>query len=185
MAYNKLIGGLGTRMLEIIPSDTAIIPFPGNNKVYDLVRGTTTLTSANPGSGVATTLECATGDFINRQIEIGDIVYNTTTRGAGLVLAVTSATELEVDAGLDFSGASQVFTIYSKDSFPCRLWLPLSPRTLTIVTAGGDEIFFNTNTLLPASATSSGSVYYGAQIKQIKLIGTFGGASAVGMYAIW
>jgi len=186
MAYNKLIGQ-GTRMLDIIPSDTAIIPFPGNNKTYDAVRGTTTITSDNPGSGLAAVLQCSSGDFINRGVQIGDIVYNVTTRGAGLVISVDSATQLQVDGGLDFSGALQVFSIYSKDSFPCRLWLPKQPRSLAIVTAGGDSINLSeTNVLVPgATGTGEGTVWYGPQIKQILVTGTFGGVAADALYAIW
>ena len=186
MAYQKLLGQ-GQRALVVIPSNTATIPHPGNNKTLDAtVAGLyglprTSLISDIPGPGVASTLACATGDFINRGIEIGDIVYNYTTRGAGLVTQVNSATELTVDGMLDFSGSGQTFSIFGKEVIPCMIYMNGSTTTtaLQVVSAGGDLIdAFN-----KPNNFNYDSVPF--QVRMVTRTTTTSGAANTGITAIW
>ena len=138
MAYQKLIGQC-TRALEIIPSDRCDIPYIGNLIVDDK--------SDNPGSGVPGVLEDASGDFINKGVKVGDIIYNYTTRGGGIVREIVSATELVVNF-VDFSGASQVYKIFSSEGglgiggHPAFVFSSRGPGSANqwLTTAGGDLI---------------------------------------------
>lgn len=85
-----------TRALTVIPSSDANIPYPNA-----IVSGVTT--------GASTNALIDTGvDFIALNVKEGDIVYNTTSKGAATVLGVTNATTLELNANMTSGGDNYV-----------------------------------------------------------------------------
>ncbi len=82
MAYQKL---QVSRALLVIPSDDTDIPFPG----------ALAITSATTGASALKLIDSA-GDFINKGVKIGDIIYNYDSSEAATVTNVDSATQLSV-----------------------------------------------------------------------------------------
>lgn len=125
MAYQKL---QASRALEVLLSDTIDIP----NPAMLAVDSTTT------GSGVAKLID-SEGDFINKGIKAGDIIYS---QGNVLseVFSVDSATELTVTVAI---GPSRTYKIYSQvtPQNGCILYVGLT-GDLKVNTAAGDTVTF-------------------------------------------
>ena len=172
MAYQKLIGQ-GTRMLVVIPSDNNNIPYPGH-----LITSSAT-TSA---TGVSD-LNDTGAEFLRWGVEPGWIVYNRSTLGAGVVDVVSSDTALRVGAGLTFAAPAQVYELYSPEILAARLWTATTPRTLKVTTAGKDDVEFG----FQAGAPTPGhyNPYEGSQVIKVWATGTFGGAAAPDLLAVW
>ena len=141
MAYQKILGQT-TRSLEVIPSDYCDIPYPGN---IVIPTGTPSgkWVSDNPGSGVVSVLADSNQLFITNGIEVGDIIYNISTRGGGIITQIISETSVKVSGGLDFSGVSQTYYLYKKGDYPCMLFIGVPYMTtpmLGLTSAGGDFI---------------------------------------------
>ncbi len=125
MAYQKLQAG---RALSVIPSDTVNIP----NIAAVSASGTTT-------AGTTDKLTDTGGDFLNKRVAIGDIIYAGTV--AATVTAIDSATVLSTSATIPTLTA---YTIYSQANNPqngCVLYCG-GEGTISVVTAGGDTVEF-------------------------------------------
>ena len=96
MAYPKITVNTGF-VLEIIASDTLPIPDPD----LPVISGTTTAATTDKLVDVG-------ADF--SEVEIGDIVYNTTDKTSATVVAVDSSTILEVSA--DIFTSPEAYTIF-------------------------------------------------------------------------
>jgi hypothetical protein len=123
MAYQKLQAG---RALAVIPSDTVDIP--------NIAAVTTTGTS---DAEATLKLIDAAGDFLNKRVAIGDIIYAGTV--AATVTAIDSATVLSTSATIPTLTA---YTIYSQANNPqngCVLYCG-GEGTISVVTAGGDTV---------------------------------------------
>ena len=97
MATLKLQGG---RMLTVIPSDNAKIPYPN------------VVTSGTNTSASSLKLINSGATFITSKVSVGDIVYNTTDSSAATVQSVDSETQLTLNANI-FSAGSKAYTIYN------------------------------------------------------------------------
>ena len=125
MAYQKLQAG---RALSVIPSDTVNIP----NIAAVSASGTTT-------AGTTDKLTDTGGDFLNKRVAIGDIIYAGTV--AATVTDIDSATVLSTSATIPTLTA---YTIYSQANNPqngCVLYCG-GEGTISVVTAGGDTVEF-------------------------------------------
>lgn len=127
MAYQKL---QAYRALKVIPNNDGDIPNPA------MLAISSTATGASTGK-----LIDSAGDFINKGVKIGDIVYNTTANKSATVTAIDSATQLSVTVAVA-SGAS--YNLYATVDGPnngCVLYVG-SAGDLKVNTAGGDTIEF-------------------------------------------
>jgi hypothetical protein len=125
MAYQKLQAG---RALAVIPSDTINIP----NIAAVSASGTTT-------AGTTDKLTDTGGDFINKRVAIGDIIYAGTVTAT--VTAIDSATILSTSVTIPTTTA---YTIYSQANNPqngCVLYCG-GEGTISVVTVGGDTVEF-------------------------------------------
>ena len=126
MAYQKL---QASRLLAVIPSDTVNIPNPG----AVAQSGTTT-------AGTANKLTAAGGDFINKRVKVGDIVYAGTV--AATVTAIDSATVLSTSVSIPNSTA---YVIYSQTDNPqngCALYCG-NKGNISVTTMSGDTVVLN------------------------------------------
>ena len=134
------------RALNVIPSNNTNIPMPSV-----IVSDVTTST-------VTDKLVDSTKNFISLGVQIGDIVYNTTSSVAAKVTNVDSATQLSLNA--DIMVSSDSYILYSGTNIsgsiePCVLYVGVG-GDLNIITAGGDNVFlFNvpSGTFLPIQVT--------------------------------
>lgn len=125
MATQKLQVG---RALSVIPSDGVDIPFP--------------MTSAAgvASGGSATTLVDATASFLSGGVKIGDVVYNTSTFEAMLVISVDSNTQVTVATGTAGFAAGNNYTIYQgNNNEGCVLYIGTG-GDLEIETTGRDQV---------------------------------------------
>jgi hypothetical protein len=124
-----------SRALKVIPSANTNIPMPNV-----IVTSTATATTANK-------LVDSTKNFTSLgtnplSIQVGDIVYNTTTSTAATVTNVDSATQLSLNANI--MAATNAYTLYSGTNIPgsvepCVLYVGVG-GTLNVTTAGGDVV---------------------------------------------
>lgn len=159
-----------SRALSVIPSDTVPIPNP-----FAMTSGTATATS----TGV---LVDSTKNFINLNIEVGDVVYNTTSKTCTTVAFTTEdqfyATELVLTDDIMASG--DTYTIYQNSPLSgepnagCVLYVGgLAAGDVEVVTAGGDTVIF---ALVPAGS------FVPVNVVQVKASGTDAGLYIV---ALW
>jgi hypothetical protein len=131
MAYQKL---QVSRALQVIKSDNANIPFP------DVVEsGTST-------SVVANQLVDSAATFVTLNVQVGDVVYNTTTSTAATVDRIVDNTTIVLNANI-FLASGNVYVIYSKNTNNegCVLYVGAAGN-VRVLTHGGDDVVF-TNTL--------------------------------------
>jgi hypothetical protein len=130
------------RALNVIPSNYTNIPMP-NVIVSDVTTST-----------VTDKLVDSTKNFISLGVQIGDIVYNTTSSVAAKVTNVDSATQLSLNA--DIMVSSDSYILYSGTNIsgsiePCVLYVGVG-GDLEVTTAGGDLVTFigiSSGTFLP------------------------------------
>jgi len=155
MAYQKL---QASRALAVIPSDTVNIPNPA------MLAISSTTTGASAGK-----LIDAAGDFVNKGVKIGDIVYSGTTVAA-TVTAVDSATQLSVSTAV---ATATAYKLYSNDApnNGCVLYVG-GAGDVELITAGGDDLIF--------TGVLAGS-FIPVQITRVKATST----TATGIIALW
>ena len=122
MATQKLQVG---RALSVIPSSNTNIPFP-----EVAVSGAAT-------GGSATTLVNATATFLS-SVNVGDIIYNTSTSTTALVTGVNSDTTLLTSGGAFAAGNNYVIYQGGNNS-GCVLYVGTG-GTLDVVTVGLDQV---------------------------------------------
>ena len=124
-----------SRALKVIPSPNTNIPMP-NVIVSSLT------TSANTNKLIDTTKNFTSLGTTPLNIQVGDIVYNTTGLTAATVTNVDSATQLSLNANI--MAATNNYTLYSGTNIagsvePCVLYVGVG-GTLNVTTAGGDVV---------------------------------------------
>ena len=124
------------RALKIIPSDYCGIPYPA--PIY------TGSTSASVGP---TVLYDVNGNFITRNVRIGDIVYNFTDNTAATVTVVTSEQSLTLNGTIIYSlGAN--YTIYQASeqttigNYGCVLYVGTA-GDVNLTTTGSDSVILS------------------------------------------
>ena len=122
-----------SRALKVIPSNRTNIPMPN------------AITSSTATATLANKLVDATKDFIALGVQVGDIIYNTTTPNASMVTNVDSATVLSLNA--NYLTVGDKYTLYSGTNFsgsiePCVLYAGVNGN-IEVITAGGDNVIFN------------------------------------------
>ena len=128
MATQKL--QVGRAFAVNIFSDDVDIPFPELSAF-----GTTT-------SAGGTILEDNTANFVQGAINPGDIVYNTTTGDADIVVGLISSTEIEIAGYGGGFGSGQSYQIYAGNNHQgCVLYIGGS-GDLEVQTVGGDNVTF-------------------------------------------
>ena len=144
-----------TRALRVIPSDNAVVPSP-----QPVTSGTNT-------SAVTNQLVNTSGNFVNTNVAVGDVVYNTTDGTAATVVSVTSATVIVLNADI-FAASGKAYVIYQQSpqtsygNNGCFLFIG-GAGNVAVTTIGGDDITFNAvpvGTVLPVQVLkvkSSGS----------------------------
>jgi hypothetical protein len=120
-----------TRALPVIPSDKANVPSP-----YLIVSGLATDVGTNQ-------LICADVDFIEVNVQPGDIVYDIPAQRAVTVVSVIDANTLEIND--DVISTGELFRIYQASSQTglgnqgCCL-LSNGTADADVVTIGGDSV---------------------------------------------
>jgi len=144
MAYQKIQVNT-TLALELIASDTLPIPAPN----LEQLTGTTTATTTDKLVDVG-------ADFSN--VNIGDIIYNTTDNTSATVVAIDSSTILDISA--DIFTSPENYTIFLggpngssriNSSEGCLLYVGSSEATMSaaksfvdvkVKTASGSDVIF-------------------------------------------
>lgn len=158
MAYQKL---QVSRALLVIPSNDTDIPFPG----------ALAFTSTTTGATTPLKLIDSAGDFINKGVKIGDIIYNYDSSEAATVTNVDSATQLSVTLAAGITSGDD-YNLYRKNQNDgCVLYVGLTGN-LEVIMAGGDTVMF---TAIPAG------LFLPTQVTRVKAGAT--GASAI--MALW
>lgn len=128
MATQKL--QVGRAFPVTIVSSDVDIPFPQIS-----ASGTAT-------GGSITTLEDTGANFIQGAINPGDIVYNTTTFTADVVVGINSPTELKLAGYGGGFGSGESYQIYAGNNHQgCVLYIGGS-GDLKVQTVGGDNVTF-------------------------------------------
>ena len=147
-----------SRALSVIPSQNTNIPMPNYIVPFSSITGALTtnklIDSTKNFSSVGT-------NPLN--IQVGDIVYNTTTSTAAMVIKVDSATQLTLNANI--MASTNAYTLYLGTNIPgsiepCVLYVGTG-GDLDITTAGGDVVTFvgiASGTFLPVQVIRVNSV---------------------------
>ena len=139
-----------SRALKVIPSVNTNIPMP--NVIVTSIATTTTANKLVDSTKNFTSL--GTNPL---NVQVGDIVYNTTSSLAATVTNVDSATQLSLNANI--MTATDAYTLYLGTNTagsiePCVLYVG-GGGEITVTTAGGDVVNFigiATGTFLPVQA---------------------------------
>lgn len=130
------IGAHPTRMLRVIPSINADIPYP------------TTIASGTNSSTTADKLIDDTADFLSNNIKQGDIVYNITSFLAATVVAVNAQNTLLLNADI-FTSEGSDYIVYQASpqtglgNQGCILYCPINiseNANIDLETIGGDNM---------------------------------------------
>jgi hypothetical protein len=178
MAYQKLQVSEG---LSVIPSDTVRIPDPSSVVVLDTTTRQTEGT-ANFGTNTLTIATPAAPRFSTAGIQVGAIVYNTTTNVAYTVTGITSDTVLAITPATT-GGATDSFTIYNKPTTGCILYVG-GTGNLTVQMA---QINGNTTTAAtPANQTVAFNNLPNASFLPLQVVRVAStGTAATGIIALW
>jgi hypothetical protein len=130
MATQKL--QVGRAFPVDIFSDDVNIPFPQVSTSGAATSGT-----------LGNILEDTTADFIQGQINPGDIIYNTTALAADIVVGIVSPTEIEVAGfGGGFLSGNDYIIYAGNNHQGCVLYIG-GAGNLEVETVGGDIVTFN------------------------------------------
>lgn len=127
MAYQKL---QARRALAVVKDDNIDIPNPA-----------ATAASGQTTAATASKLTDSSATFLNDNIKVGDIVYDTTTPAVTTVTAVDSDTVLSVATGI---GNTKDYVIYSQIDNPsngCVLFAG-GAGDINLITVDGDTVLF-------------------------------------------
>ena len=125
MAYQKL---QVSRAIDVIASDTVNIPNPGALSIESTTDGASALKLID-----------SAGDFINKRVKVGDIVYSGSI--AAHVTSIDSATQLGVTTAVASGQAYKVFRSTEIPNNGCVLYIGAAGDVI-VMTAGGDIIEF-------------------------------------------
>ena len=157
MAYQKL---QVSRALQVINSDNVNLPYP--NIVEE---GTST-------SVVANQLVDSAAAFSSLNVQVGDVVYNTTTSTAATVVRVVDNNTIVLNADI-FLAAGNAYKVYAQNikAEGCVLYVGTGGN-LHVLTHGGDDIVF---------ANVVGGTFLPVQILKVFASGT----AASNIVALW
>ena len=127
MAYQKL---QARRALAVVTDDNIDIPNPA-----------ATAASGQTSAATASKLTDSSATFLNDNIKVGDIVYDTTTPAVTTVTAVDSDTVLSVATGI---GNTKNYVIYSQIDNPsngCVLFAG-GAGDINLITVDDDTVLF-------------------------------------------
>jgi len=147
MAYQKL---QGIRAITVFPADDVPVPNPASLKI----------SSSNTGV-VALELVDASANFVDLNVLAGDVVYNTTTSTATVVVRVVSNTNIILQDDI-FLASPNAYKIYSPALDGPVLYVGGS-GDLNVVTAGGDEVLF---------VNVQNGAFFPVMVKEVKSSGT-------------
>lgn len=155
--YQKLQVGTA---LNIFKSDNANIPIPA------------VVTAGTGFAPIANELEDnTTGAFITTNVQIGDVVFNTTTGATATVVQVLSEENLTLNANI-FTGAIDNYIIYTQNTKEaCVLYIGTGGN-LRVLTASGQDVTF---------ANVLGGTFLPVQVLKVFSTGT----SASDFVALW
>lgn len=157
MATQKL--QVGRAFTTVMFSDNVDIPFPELSA------------SGNATGGSLTTLQDSTANFVQGQINPGDIIYNMTTQDADIVVGINSPTEIKTAGYGGGYSAGQVYKIYAgQNNDGCVLYVGTG-GDLIVETVGGDTV-----TLVNVNSGQ----FIPIQVKKIKI-----GSTAADILALW
>lgn len=151
-----------SRALSVIPSANTNIPMPNV-----IVTSTATATTAN--KLVDSTKNFSSIGVAPLNVQVGDIVYNTTSSLAATVTNVDSATQLSLNVNIMTSTNAYILylgTNISGTNEPCVLYVGVG-GTLNVTTAGGDVVNFvgiAAGTFLPVQVIRLNSVITASNI---------------------
>ena len=139
-----------SRALRVFPSDDTNIPMPNV-----IVSSTATATTANKLVDTTKNFSSVGANPLN--VQVGDIVYNTSLEAAAMVTNVDSANQLSLNANI--ISATELYKLYSGTNTtgsvePCVLYVGTGGE-ITVTTAGGDVVNFigvASGTFLPVQA---------------------------------
>ena len=151
-----------SRALKVIPSANTNIPMPNL-----IVSSIATATTAN--KLVDSTKNFTSLGISPLNVQVGDIIYNTTSSLAATVTNVDSATQLSLNSNIMLS--TNTYTLYSGTNIPgsiepCVLYVGTG-GDLNVTTAGGDVVDFvgiASGTFLPVQVIRVNSVVTAADI---------------------
>ena len=125
--YQKLQVGTA---LNIYKSDNANIPIPS------------VVTSGTGVAPVANELEdSVTGAFITKNVQTGDVVFNTTTGATATVVQVLGEDNLIMNANI-FTGATDSYVIYAQNTKEACVLYVGTGGNLRVLTASGQDVLF-------------------------------------------
>lgn len=124
--YQKLQVGTA---ININPSDDANIPFPN------------VVTSGSNDDVYANSLICTTAEFVTLNVQVGDVVYNTSYGTSATVTQVVDQNVLLLNADI-FTSIGNDFTIYSNNGKEgCVLYIGQG-GDLKVLTVSGQTVIF-------------------------------------------
>lgn len=145
--------------LAVTKSDNANIPFPA-------------IVAQGVNNNVITNeLEDTDVDFVALNVQVGDVVYNTTDGTAATVTQVIDATRLLLNADI-FTAVAKSYIIYANNNKEgCVLYVGTG-GALRVLTAGGQVVTF---------ASVLGGTFFPVQVLKVFSTGT----SAANIVALW
>lgn len=154
--YQKLQTGTA---LAVYKSDDANIPIPAI-----VVQGVNNNVILNE-------LEDTDVDFIALNVQVGDVVYNTTDGTAATVTQVIDATRLLLNADI-FTAVAKSYIVYTyNNKEACVLYIGTGGN-LRVLTASGQDVTF---------ANVLGGTFFPVQVLKVFSTGT----SAANIVALW
>ena len=120
-----------SRAIRVIPSNSVDIPNPAGLRI----SSTNTSTSSSKLIDSAAT-------FITSQVQVGDIVYNTTDSTCATVTSIDSQTQLTLSANI-FGSTSRAYSLYDKTANQggC-VFFTGGAGDVSVITEGGDSVTF-------------------------------------------
>lgn len=145
--------------VAIYKSDNANIPFPA-------------IVAQGVNNNVLTNeLEDTDVDFVALNVQVGDVVYNTTDGTAATVTQVIDDTRLLLNADI-FTAVAKSYIVYANNNKEgCVLYIGTG-GALRVLTAGGQDVTF---------ANVLGGTFFPVQILKVFSTGT----SAANIVALW
>lgn len=154
--YQKLQTGTA---LAVTKSDNANIPFPA-------------IVAQGVNNNVLTNeLEDTDVNFIALNVQVGDVVYNTTDGTAATVTQVIDATRLLLNADI-FTATAKSYIVYANNNKEACVLYVGTGGNLRVVTASGQTVTF---------ASVLGGTFFPVQVLKVFSTGT----SAANIVALW